>query len=290
MSDTPNAPIVTGDVSKDDLERQKLELEVMLKRKELTAKKSWWLIVGEVLGIPAVVVTIVLGITAASGNRATERKTTEEILQIRHNLARAAEAGALANDLLSAKQKEGPKAFEQAVAQNTDRIRDALKSLQRLEEQSARINVQRSVLKFVLLWILFSVIGLIFDVINKGWHTATSTMLFGFHVWANRETVKEDDDEVGRRERERLRRRRNIYSRVVPVLATILSPLPDILRWSIQLSIFTTLLGPLFNEIAVSLGSNITFAVVLTEGRHLHFAKMLSLMRDILFSGSMDLF
>src|ERR1019366_8422478 len=98
MSDTPNAPIVTGDVSKDDLERQKLELEVMLKRKELTAKKSWWLIVGEVLGIPAVVVTIVLGITAASGNRATERKTTEEILQIRHNLARAAEAGALAND------------------------------------------------------------------------------------------------------------------------------------------------------------------------------------------------
>jgi hypothetical protein len=78
-------------------------------------------------------------------------------------------AGPPANDL-SAKQREGLNAFEQAVAQNANKVQDALMRLQGLQEQSAQIKIQRSAGwqgvvadkttpqggKFILLWILFS--------------------------------------------------------------------------------------------------------------------------------------
>jgi hypothetical protein len=73
-------------------------------------------------------------------------------------------------------------------------------------------------------------------------------------------------------------------NKYLPAAAFVLGPMPDILRWSIQLSIFAVLLGPLFNEIALSFGSHITFGDVLREAERLHFAKVLSMMKQILFS------
>jgi hypothetical protein len=265
-----------------DLERQKLEIEIELKKKELAdfgkppvaPRRAWWTVTVELLGVPVTVLGLVVAFTTASGNRTTQQKTVAEIAQIRANLAKA-DTSKLAADL-SAKQKEGPKAFDQAVAQNADKIQLALERLQQLEQQAVQINIQRAVLKFVLLWILFNVMGLIFDVLSRAWNTALGTLFYGFNAWIqNRGREREND------QRSNLWRSR--YERLAPGLFLVLNPLPDVLRWSIQLSIFVVLLAPLFNEIAASFGSRITFSDVLQQGQNLNVGAMLSMMKQILF-------
>jgi len=274
MTDSnPNTP-TSSLATKEELERRNLELEYELKKKQLAdfgkppaaSPKSWWVIVVEFLGIPAAVIGLAVGITTASGNRATEAKTVAETVQIKAAMSKAAETEKLASDL-STKQKEGPRAFEQAVTQNAEQIKDALERLQTLEEQSARVNVQRSVLKFVLLWILFNIVGLGFDVLGSVWGTATSTVIYTLMSFFPK----------------MLESREGKPPRLFPAVVLILGQVPNILKWSIQLSIFVTLLGPLFNEIAVSFGSQTTFADVLAEAKHLHFGAMLSAMRQLLF-------
>jgi hypothetical protein len=233
-----------------DLERQKLILEIEEKKKGLTTKKPWWTVLVELLGAPAAVLALVVAFTTASGNLATKNKTVAETAQIQANLSTAQATNKLATDL-SEKQKEGPQAFEQAAAQNADKIQMALLRLQQFEEQASRITVQTEMLKFVLLWILFSMVGLIFDVLRSGWNTAVSTLVYGINAWVSSpeqdSSLEDDGDNYKKRRKRMLKHRLNRFS---PSLYLVLNPLPDILRWSIQLSIFATLLSPLFNEIA----------------------------------------
>jgi hypothetical protein len=270
-----------------DLQREKLELEVQLKKKQLEslgkapAAKKWWAVAIEFLGLPAAVIGLAVAFTTAVGNYHSDQKTVAETAQIKANLAKAADAGKLANDL-TAKEKEGPEAFDKAVLQNADKIKDALKSFQQAEEQAAKVNIQRSVLKFVLLWVLFNVVNLVFDVLGQGWRTATATLFYAVSAWLiaiQERYYREPNDGRPRRRLRWIER----LQRIAPGFQVVLGPLPDILRWSIQLSIFATLLGPLFNEIAASFGSSITFADILREAEHLHFGATLSLMHQLLF-------
>jgi hypothetical protein len=136
-------------------------------------------------------------------------------------------------------------------------------------------------LKFVLLWALFIVIGLIFDVISQAWRTATSGLYYAANAWMSGVVDRYKwDDKRG----DRARRWRNRFSQLGPGVLLFPNPLPDILRWSIQLSIFVVLLGPLFDEIEASFGSKVTFADVLQQAEHLHiFAAMFSIMKRLLF-------
>ncbi len=281
MSEQAPSQNNTGETQVERLERQKLELELEIKKKELEAfgkppaapSKPWWAVAVELLGLPAAVLGLAVAFTTFSGNKATEQKTLAETAQIKASMEKAAEASKLAEDL-SAKQKEGPRAFEQAVIQNEDKIRSALDRLRQVEDQAARLNMQRSVLKFVLLWILFSVIGLVFDIIDKAWNTATGAIMLALNQWVIRGD-RRDGGNGGRRSQ--------IFNRYAPPAFMVLGPLPSVLRWAIQLSIFAALLGPLFNEIGASFGSSVTFAAILREASHLQFSKMLTLMHSLLF-------
>lgn len=286
MSPNVEVPESPRPPTEEELKLQTLAVELELKRKQLAdfgkpaaqPRKPWWVVAVEFLGLPAAVLGLVVAFTTASGNRASEKKTEAETAQIQASLAKAAETNKLASDL-AAKEKEGPKAFDQAVAQNADKIKDALDQLQQLEAESARINVQRAVLKFVLLWILFSVMALIFDVIKQAWNTGTSSLLYFLTTWLAKGENSADEKRL-----ERARRRREQFNRYAPGFFIALGPLPEVLLWSIQLSIFFVLVGPLFNEIAASFGSGTTFNDVLREASHLHIGAMLSMMRHILFS------
>lgn len=63
----------------------------------------------------------------------------------------------------------------------------------------------------------------------------------------------------------------------------IIRPVPNVLRWSLQLSIFVALMIPLFNEIASSFGSPQTFEAVLIHAKDMDVSATLSTMKDILF-------
>jgi hypothetical protein len=64
----------------------------------------------------------------------------------------------------------------------------------------------------------------------------------------------------------------------------VLSPAPNVLRWSIQLSIVATLLAPFFDEVAMDFGSRVRFADVMHHVTHMHFSAMLAAMKQALFS------
>ena len=81
-----------------DLAREKLEVEILLKKKELEAlgkappPKKWWAVLVEFLGLPAVVIGLAVGFTTAAGNYYSSQKTIAETAQIKRNLAKAADA------------------------------------------------------------------------------------------------------------------------------------------------------------------------------------------------------
>jgi hypothetical protein len=274
MSDPQNAPSGPP-TSKEELERQKLQIELEISKKQLAAlgktppapHKPWWTVAVDFLGLPLAVVGLAVAFTQASGNHASEQKTIAETEQIRAGLASATQTSKLASDL-SQKEKEGPKAFEQAVALNADKIQDALSRLQELEEQSARVTIQRSVLKFVLLWILFTIVSLVFDMIGTIWTAATNAVFYAM--------LKLFPNSFGDNPSSFVRN-------FLPVILMINGQIPTVLKWAIQLSIFAALLAPLFNEIAASFGSNVHFADVMMEARHLRFGSMLSTMKQLLF-------
>ena len=272
-----------------DLQRKKLELEIQKAEKELenfgkppaTTPKSWWTIAVEFVALPTAVLGLAATIVTASGNLSTKQKTDLESVQIKTSLAQAAETKKLANDL-SVKEKEGTKAFEQAVSQNADKIQSALERLQQLENQAPRIDMQRAVLKFVMIWILFEIVGLIFGILNNAWGTATTALYHGVSTWFLDYRSVNASGVVTMKEQARDRRRR-AFNRFAPFGIMVVGLIPRVLRWSIQLSIFAVLLGPLFNEISVSFGSSIKFTDVLAEGKQLHFSAMLNEMQKILF-------
>jgi putative exporter of polyketide antibiotics len=64
---------------------------------------------------------------------------------------------------------------------------------------------------------------------------------------------------------------------------TFIGAIPNILRWSIQISIFIALFVPLFDEIAASLGSDYRFRDLFRQAMHLDLSRVLTTLRSILF-------
>jgi hypothetical protein len=62
-----------------------------------------------------------------------------------------------------------------------------------------------------------------------------------------------------------------------------LSLAPVVLKWSIQLSIVATLVGPFFDEVASALPSQVRFGTILSQAAHLHLASALAAMKQALF-------
>jgi hypothetical protein len=140
MRSIKNDPPEAGTLGNVDLERQKLELEILLKKKELEAlgrppaPRDWWAVVVGILGAPTAVAGLAVAFTTATGNFHTQQKTLAETAQIQASMNKAADASKLAKDL-TAKEKEGPQAFDKAVQENSEKIKDALESLKHAWDQ-----------------------------------------------------------------------------------------------------------------------------------------------------------
>ena len=252
----------------DRLEAAQKKLE---EERKNPALKPWWQKLVDLLALPTAVVALASGIITASGTVQTQKKTAAETAQITQSINKPAETQKLATDLAE-KQKEGPGAYGQAATQNAGKIQEALQRLNQIDTHANATSPATIFTKFILIWILFHVVSLVFDIISQVW----SMMMNSLNLTANYWTNKRRDDNASFERRFRLQR-------LVSATSILLSQAPNIVRWSIQLSIVVTLLAPFFDEIALQSGSPVRFAEIMREAKHLQFGAMLATMSHALF-------
>ena len=252
-----------------ELEQKRRDLETQTKSPK---SKPWWASVVEFLALPAAVIAIVFQFTQASGNVQTAAKTEAETSKIRVEEVKArVELQKMLDELAGSKEK-GITAYRSEIEKALPRLQETVERLQLIESQSKAVSLEMSLAKYVLLWVLFHFVGLIFDVVYQVWSALTDslrTFLFGLKL-----KDKNGNDDHKRREK---------MIRYYSWFDVLLRPVPTVLRWSIQLSIFLALMIPLFNEISFALGHRTSFEEVMAQAKELEFGVALSTMKKILF-------
>jgi hypothetical protein len=175
-------------------------------------------------------------------------------------------------DDLAETKKKGVVAYREEVEKTLPQLQSTIEKLRAIESQSGAATLERSIAKYILLWVLFHFVGLIFDVIFQVWSAllnGASTLLYSLKF----------KDKNGHEDYERKRR----LSNYIHWGHLVLDPVPTVLRWSLQLSIFVALMIPLFDEVANALGASIPFEVVMNQAKNLEIGAALSTMKQLLF-------
>lgn len=269
-----------ADQQESAVERLSIKIERMeleQKRKELEAsgkqpQKAWWVTIVEFLALPAAVIAIVAQLTGTLGTVHDQEKTQAETQKIRtEEIKTRAELEGLLDELAEKKQK-GVESYRAEVEKTLPQLQDTLDRLRAINAQSDKALLERVLPKYILLWILFHAVGLFFDVIAQAWSAllASTTMA----VFNRRRDGKFEEKKEARWDRIR---------RTTQWVVTFAAMIPNVLRWSIQLSIFVALMVPLFNETAHLLGSDITFDHIIAAAKSLDLSGTISAMRELLF-------
>lgn len=253
-----------------EIENQRLKLAEAVKR---PPPKRWWTSLIEVLALPAAVLAIVIQLTQASGNIKTEAKTEAETVKARVDTAKAVLETEKLQIELTRLKNEGAAAPKEDLQRLVPRLQESIEQLRVLQQQSLPNVWAKAFVKYILLWVLFHLIGLIFDVISNVWSTLASAI--ALLVFSR--TPSETYDAAAEKRRRRLRN-------AVQLAMAVMAPLPNVLRWSIQLSIFVALMIPLFNELASTLKPDAAFDTVWSEVRQWRFGDALASMKGILFT------
>lgn len=259
----------------EELARRLQLLELELRKRELesaTKPKAWWATVLEFLTLPAAVLAIVIQLTQASGNIKTETKTEVETTKAKVDTEKALLETEKLQLELAALRSKGPAVATQDVERLVPRLEESVERLRALQAQPQQPLLSAALAKFVVLWILFHAIGLVFDVIQQVWGSMLSgTVLYVF----NKEQPHPHDEKQARKHRTRLK--------LAQWAAAILSPVPSVLRWSLQLSVFVALMIPLFDEVARTLGSGFVFDTLIRQAAHLELGEALATLKQLLF-------
>ena len=250
------------------LKIEKQALEASAKAGTAAPAKAWWLTVVEFLALPAAIMAIVFQITQTTGNVQSQEKTAAETQKIRtEEIKTRAELEQLLDTIAEKKQK-GVEAYRDEVEKTLPKLQETVERLKSLDAQSNRMFIESALAKYIILWVIFHAISLVFDILTQVWATLLSSSVVTFY---NRRPKKGDE--------EKFEWRRKFVSWAVPVL----SPIPSILRWSIQLSIFIALMIPLFDEVSRLLGSNLTFDSVFESAKALRISEAIGKVKTILF-------
>ena len=244
---------------------QLLDLQIEEAKDKVTkdkAPKKWSQATIEFLALPTAVVTIAGGIITATGN-----------LHPTHNTV-----GAASSSVPSVAQPSTGRTGEVSVPVPLSKQNEAAQA----GSQQSVPALTSTIAKFILLWILFSVVNLVFEVIDRIWAFLLTGGFMSLNTIRRRlqEGKEQEDDGAPTGKRRGRMQRLAPYFQVVFV---VIGQAPSILRWSIQLSLFYILLGPLFDEIAISFGSTTRFSEIMREIEHFQFSYMFATMRQLLF-------
>ncbi|VVO50382.1 hypothetical protein PS862_00281 [Pseudomonas fluorescens] len=255
------------------IERMKLEQ----KRKEVDAaakppQKAWWTSAIEFLALPAAVIAIVSQLTGTIGSVHDQEKTQAETQKIRtEEVKTRAELEGLLDDLAQKKQA-GVESYRAEIEKTLPQLQDTLTRLRSIKADSDRAILERALPKYILLWVLFHAVGLIFDVIAQAWSALLTSASMA--VFNRRRPSDSNAKKIARWDQ---------VMRTTQWIIAFAGMIPNILRWSIQLSIFLALMVPLFNETAHLLGSDTTFDSIVELAKHLDLSGIIEKMREIMF-------
>jgi hypothetical protein len=271
-STSSEAAILARKIELLELQQKKHDLEAATKS---PPSKPWWVSAIEFLGLPAVILAIVIQLTQASSNVQTTAKVEAETAKLKvEEVKTRVELQKMLDDLADTKKK-GVAAYREEVERTIPQLQQTIERLRLIESQSGAALLERSLAKYVLLWVLFHFVGLIFDVIYQVW----STLLSGTSTFLSNLQFKDKDGREDYKRRQRL-------LKYIQWGHLVLGPVPTVLRWSLQLSIFFALMIPLFNEVAIALGAKTPFEVVMAQAKNLEISAALSTMKQVLFGVS----
>ncbi|MFD3000403.1 hypothetical protein ACFS7Z_08540 [Pontibacter toksunensis] len=236
-----------------------------LKDKESTPTKveSWIKNLVMVLGIPGIFAALFLQFSLTRNTDAQVEKTRAETEQIQVNTLKQ-KTDILIDTLLSQKTKNLEE-YKSLINNELPKLKEAVKQF---EEATVVRQNQNTLLKYVILWIVFIAIGFFFNLISTFWSSLLNLSM--------RIIYKKTQDSYNNKRQEKLRH-------ISEVLLHLLIPLPSILDLVVRLSIFIVLIIPLFKETALLLGSNIEFHNILGNVREWEFSAALKSLKNILF-------
>ena len=264
-------------------------------------KSPWWVLMGQILTVPAIVVLMLLQLSQASLTGPQNEKTIAETQKINtEELKTRAELQKLLDDLAIEKSK-GVEAYEQQLSIVMPKIQEALQKLSELESESSRSLVVENLYKSILVIIFVQAIGFFLSIFEIIWPWLTSTivsiyLLFFFNRPNKRRRLsphnpsdspnfsdKENVSIQQSKRRPKSKSKRSDYLRYYSVIAPSLANIPNIVRLLVTIFVFTTLVIPLFDLISLSLGYEINFSSVLNHLWKLDIRGAVEILRGVLF-------
>lgn len=251
-----------------ELEQKRRDLEVEKRQ----APKPWWTSAIEFLALPAAIIAIVVQLTGALGTVTEQEKTKAETEKIRtEEVKTRAELQGIVDDLAEKKRK-GVESYRSEVEKALPQLESTLAKLKSINTESDKAVLQTILPKYILLWIAFHAVGLLADVISQIWSAMLSSVAIAIFT-------RRRDKKLTRAQELRWR----TIERGTQWSVAILGPAPNILRWSIQLSLFVALMIPLFDETAHLLGSSFVFEDLLDSAKSADLQGILLKLQNILF-------
>lgn len=262
--------LVEGLSTKLDVISLKIEKRELQEGAGGQEKKTWWTTLTQILGIPAIVVAILLQVAQTTQTGSDTVKTEAEAAKLRAEELKTRAELEILLDEIAAKKEKGIAEYRKEIERTLPKLEATIGRLNQVASLAPPPTEQHVFSRYVILWAAFIGISLIFDIISQIWSTLlASTFAIVYQI-----SRKKERKEVVER-RERLRR-------IVQHAAPFLTPLPNIIRWAVTVSLFLAVVVPFFDSVAGELGSGVRFANIAESVGNLDFAEAISKLREII--------
>jgi hypothetical protein len=293
--------------AKLDLIREKIEGVKPPDKKETS---PWYVVAVGVLGVPAITILMIMNFSQYQANNLTTEKTIQETTKTKLEIE---QLRAKATELKATVKSEDIQSLKSSL---NDVIPLLQQSASRLERQRPKTtpSIETSfLLRFIVAWAFLNFIGVAFSAFFVGWdlivqfpytfsnirrqqirnhERIAEEKLRKQHIEEERKYQldrshegREDFNERQHKERTDLyalfERRRARLDLWLQGSSSILRIFPRILQVSLQVAVFVVIIIPMFDLVAVQMGSRVRFENVLSSAKQLDFGKSLLYVREL---------
>lgn len=266
--DVRSERLVSVEAALDRLERRtEAGLERVEKSTAGKEEETWWSLATKFLGLPALIVLMYLQLSQGrEASESAEVRRAEAAKLQTEELKTRAEVQMLL-DSLTAKRAASLGAYQQQLDRTLPQLSKSLERLDQLNTGVTQRVGRDDLSRYLVLWVFLQALGVFFTIAHTFWGALVSMTTSALFSW--------------RSHSERAERLRRVVSVVQPALY----PLPNVLHVAVDVTLFGAVLIPLFNQLASSLGSQISFQSIVQRLSRLDFAGAIELIHAVVFPG-----
>ena len=196
--------------------------------------KSWWEVATQFLALPAILILMVMQFTTAANNVAVigggdlqKEKTKAEIAKLKVDTLQGLDK--LQQDASGRQNRE-------AVSASVDDLR---RKIDALADASSRSRAHRPVLEiFILVWAISSLVSLFTEIISHTWGTVMGALFASANTLLYRSGRGSQASRLA-----------SLLKGALPFVALVISPMGNLIGWSVRLALFTALVMPTFDYV-----------------------------------------